>query len=171
MTTQTAVPSHTKLNPTVVKATNKMKHYLSDSGIWKVIAEFVDPNGRVMHSEGESVVGVSKTGIVNDVWVSSDEINRRNTYLITVPQRGVGGMETSSQDPDQPCLRGTFNVDRNILHFKYRMDGSAINGYEIITRKKDTCYVYGENYDGEKLLATWTAMMNKKKMQKTQTTS
>jgi hypothetical protein len=144
-----------------------MKHYLSDSGIWRIIAEFVDPDGRVMYSEGESVVWVGDTETTNDVWVSSKEINRRNSYSITT-NAADGCMEVKSINPDLPQLKGTFNVDCNILHFKYEMEGTTANGHEIITRKSNTCYVYGAHYEGTELVLTWTGMMNKKKMQKPQ---
>jgi hypothetical protein len=137
-----------------------MKHFLSDSGIWKIIAEFVDPDGNVMHSEGESVISVSETEIINDVWVVSQDINRRNTYRIKPVAKNK--MIAESTNPDLPQLTGTFNVDRNILHFKYQMEGSELNGYEIISRKRNVCYAYGAVYNGNTLRHTWTAVINKK---------
>lgn len=136
-----------------------MKHFFSDSGIWKVIAEFVDPDGKVMHSEGESVISVGSDEIINETWVASEEINRRNTYKITPVSKSE--MVAESLNPDLPHLTGVFSLDRSMLHFKYQVDGSSVNGYEIISRKDSVCYAYGAIYDGNTLLQTWTATLNK----------
>jgi hypothetical protein len=139
-----------------------MKHFLSDSGIWKVMAEFVDANGRVMLSEGEVVNAVSKDEIVTDVWVASENVNRRNTYKISEPSASGEGMTARSTNPELPSITGTYNIDKNNLHFKFRMEGSDVNGYQLTTRKGNTCYAYGAQYQGDKLLVTWTATLNKK---------
>ncbi len=136
-----------------------MKHFFSDSGTWKTTAEFVAPDGRVMLSEGETVISVGKDGVMSEAWVASEEINRRNTYRI-IPVSATE-MTAESVDPYQPYLTGALNIDRNNLHFKYRMEGSAVNGYEIITRKGTVCYAYGALYNGNSILQTWTATLNK----------
>jgi hypothetical protein len=113
-----------------------------------------------MYSEGESVVSVDNTEIINDVWVASKGINRRNTYRITHVSKCQ--MIAESINPDLPRMTGSFDIDRNILHFRFQMDGSRQNGHEVITRRRNVCYVCGALYDGDALLQTWTATINRK---------
>jgi hypothetical protein len=137
-----------------------MKHLFSDSGDWLVYAEFIDPFGKVMLSTGKADISVDENGIVNDTLVSSRKINRRNGYRI-IPA-ACGEMITESIDPDQPFLTGLLDIARNNIRFKFRMDGSDVNGYETILRKRDVCYAYGELYDGATLLQRWSLMMNRR---------
>jgi hypothetical protein len=71
-------------------------------------------------------------------------------------------MVAESTDPDMPRVTGALKIDRNILHFRYQVDGTGVNGYSIISRKRNVCYTYGAHYDGSTPLMTWTAMVNKK---------
>ncbi len=138
-----------------------MKHFLSEPGTWKVASEFVDPAGKVITSQGESVISVDRFGITNDQWLSSDEGSRQNSYRITPVS--ATEMTALSIDPEQPTLLGTLSVEGGKLFFKYRREGSAINGYEIISRCRSTCYSFGALFDGEKLLQNWSATLNKTK--------
>jgi hypothetical protein len=141
-----------------------MKHFLSDSGIWKVMAEFVDAEGREMHADGEVVNWVGKAEIITDLWVESEGIKRRNTYKVKNLTSSGNEMIAESLSADLPHLTGTYNIEHNILHFMYHVEGTGVNGYQITTRKHGTCYAYGAHYDGGKLLMTWTAMLNKKEV-------
>lgn len=136
-----------------------MKHYFSEPGTWKVTVEFVDSKGNVMNLEGESVISMDETGITNTMYVASEKINRRNEYRIT--NVSATEMAVESTDSNQPRLSGKFNVERNNLFFKYRIDETATNGYEILSRHQSVSYAYGALYDGDTLLGTWTAISNK----------
>ncbi len=136
-----------------------MKHFFSDSGNWKVVAEFLYPDGTVMSSEGEAEIMVDKGGIFNEVRVDSLEIVRHNTYKITRVSKLE--MFAESLDPDLPRLTGALRVDRNMLFFKYEMAEGDVNGYQIIHRHDTVCYTYGALYRGDMLTNTWTATLNK----------
>jgi hypothetical protein len=135
------------------------KHLLSDPGTWKATAEFVDPEGHIMTSEGEAVITAGPNEMISNVWIASDEINRSNSYRIAPvsPTR----MSCESLSPDSKRLTGTFNVDRNMLFFKFRLEGCGVGGYQIIHRNGDVCYAHGALYDGDTLIQNWMATLNR----------
>nr|WP_320059370.1 hypothetical protein [uncultured Bacteroides sp.] len=137
-----------------------MKHLLSESATWQTISEFVTPDGKISHAEGESVISISETEIVNESWAQLDGVRRMNNYKITP----ISSLEFVSEsiNPELGKQSGKFNVDRNYLFSKFKIEGTTLNGYEIIRREEDTCYAYGALYDSDLLINTWTATMNKK---------
>ena len=136
-----------------------MKHFLSESATWRVISELVDPAGKVVLSEGEAVVSVGRSVITNMQWLKSDEHFRRNDYRIT--PISATEMTIFPLAPDEPVRLGMLRVEGGKLFFKWRRDDSSLNGWEIVTRWRSTCYSYGAFYDGDRLLHNLSQTFNK----------
>ena len=124
-----------------------------------LFSEFVSPDGTVMNANGGSFISVIPTEIINEAWVASKKINRRNSYRITP----VSPTEYASEslNPEFGHQTGRFQIERNMLFFKFRIEGSEMDGYEIICRQSSVCYAHGALYDGKNLLNTWTTVSNK----------
>jgi hypothetical protein len=136
-----------------------MKHLFSESAIWKTTSEFVTPNGEISTAKGQSVISVGETEITNESWADVGGIRRMNNYKTT----RVSGSEFTSEslNPELGKQTGIFNIDRNTLFSKFRIEETSLNGYEIIRREYDICYAPGALYDGDALVNTWTATMIK----------
>jgi hypothetical protein len=138
----------------------KPQHFFSESGTWKVTGEFVAPNGNAMLSEGEAIVTVGSDGeIINRVRVASKKINRRGIYRI-VPV-SPEEMVCESLASASKRLTGRFNVDGNMVFFRYKMEDSERGGYLMIHRQDAVCYTHGTLSDGDTLLQEWSATLNK----------
>lgn len=136
-----------------------MKHLFTESAVWKTTSEFVSPEGTISHAKGESTISVGEAGITNKSWVELGETKRVNNYKITP----VSSFELTfeSLNPELGKQTGIFNIDRNTIFSKFRIEDTALNGYEIIRREEDTCHVQGALYDNNTLINTWSATMRK----------
>jgi len=137
-----------------------MKHFLSESATWQTISEFVTPDGKISHAKGESMISVSDMEIKNKSWAQLNGIKRTNDYKII----SISPLEYiyESLNPELGKQIGKFNIDRNTLFSKFKIEGTTINGYEVIRREKDVCYAQGALYDDDSLINTWTATMYRK---------
>lgn len=138
-----------------------MKHFLSESAVWQTTSEFVSPNGEISNAKGESVISISKTELTNESWAQIGDVKRINNYKI-IP---VSPTEFSykSLNPELGKQTGVFNIDRNTVFSKFKVEATSLNGYEIIRRENDVCYAQGALYDGYKLVNTWNAILIKTK--------
>ncbi|MDR2040229.1 MAG: hypothetical protein LBQ60_20100 [Bacteroidales bacterium] len=136
-----------------------MKHFLSESAIWKTSSEFVAPDGKISFAEGESVISIHGTEITNESWVQLESIKRSNHYKIT--RVSPSELIFESFNPELGKQTGIFNIDRNTVFSKFKIEETSLNGFEIIRREADTCYTQGALYDNDSLVNTWSAVMNK----------
>ncbi len=136
-----------------------MKHLLSESGSWLTNSEFVAADGSITIAKGMSVIFIEEKVITNESWAQVGNIRRKNNYRII----SVSNTEYTSKsiNPELGNQVGIFNVDRNTLYFKFRVEKSSLSGFEIIRREGNTCYVNGALYDQDNLINTWTAIMTK----------
>lgn len=136
-----------------------MKHFLSETAVWQTTSEFVTSDGTTSHARGKSVVTVSETEIINESWAQMGEVKRINNYKITPVSPNELIFE--SLNPELGKQTGIFNIDRNTVFSKFKIEGSSLNGFEIIRREENTCYAQGALYDNDTLINSWTAIMNK----------
>ncbi len=136
-----------------------MKHLFSESALWKTTAEFVAPDGTISGAEGESLISIRGTEIINESWVQLGELRRTNNYKITP----VSATEFNSEslNPELGKQIGIFNIDRSTIFSKFTIENSALGGYEIICREGDICRAQGARYDGNTLINTWSATIRK----------
>jgi len=134
-------------------------HLLSETAKWKTESEFVSPDGIISKATGESYIIVKKQEIRNDSWAVFGGMKRVNNYKIRIVSNYEYHFE--SLNPELGIQKGIFNVDRNLIYSKFTIEGTNLNGFEIIKRLDDICYANGSLYDGEKLINTWNAVMNK----------
>lgn len=137
-----------------------MKHFLSESAIWQTISEFVAPNGEISNAEGESVISVFETEIINESWAQVCNVKRVNDYKITPVSLTEFSYE--SLNPELGKQTGMFNIDRNTVFSRFKIEATSLNGYEIIRREGDICYAQGALYDNDGLINTWNATLTKK---------
>lgn len=136
-----------------------MKHFLSESTVWQSSSEFVTPDGQIAYAKGESVISVNEKEIINESWVQMGSIKRINNYKITPLSQYEFAFE--SLNPELGKQTGIFNVDRNTLFSKFKIEGTSLNGYEIINREEGVCYAQGALYKNDSLINTWNATMKK----------
>lgn len=136
-----------------------MKHLFTESAVWETTSEFVSPEGKISHAKGESIISVNETEITNKSWVELDKIKRVNNYKITPVSPFK--LTSESLNPELGKQTGIFNIDRNTIFSKFKIENTTLNGYEIIHRQGDTCLVHGALYDNDTLINTWSANMNK----------
>lgn len=136
-----------------------MKHLFSKSVIWETTSEFVAPDGEISYAKGKSVISVGEMEITNKSWADIGGIRRVNNYKITpvTPSEFI----SESVNPELGKQTGIFNIERNTVFSKFRIEGTTLNGYEIIRREDTICYAQGALYDGDILVNTWTATMCK----------
>lgn len=134
-------------------------HLLSETGKWKTESEFVSPDGIISKATGESNIVVNKQEIRNNSWAVLSNIKRINNYKIT--RITDNEYQFESLNPELGNQKGTFSIDRNTIYSKFTIEGTNLNGFEIIKRLNDICHANGALYDGEKLINTWNAVMNK----------
>ena len=134
-------------------------NFLSETVLWITSSEFVDSKGNISRGQGESEINVSEELITNNSWVVMGGNKIENNYSI----RKVTDTryQYSSQNPDLGIQKGFFDINRNYIFSKFRIEGTSLNGYEVIERKYDICYANGALYDGNELINTWTAEMRK----------
>lgn len=136
-----------------------MKHFLSESTVWQSSSEFVTPDSKIVYAKGESVISVNENEIINESWAQMENIRRINNYKITPLSQSEYTFE--SLNPELGKQVGIFNVDRNTLFSKFIIEGTSLNGYEIIRREDNVCYAQGALYENDSLINTWSAMMKK----------
>ena len=135
------------------------KHLLSDTAEWMTNSEFVDKDGNIMRAIGEAKIMVAGGVISNESWTCIDGKRVCNCYKID--------KETESRyhfECDNTALgkqTGDFNIDRNVLFSKFRVNDTSMKGFEIIVKDEDECLVYGTLYDGDELVNTWRTIMVK----------
>lgn len=136
-----------------------MTHLLSETAKWITESEFVYPNGEISKAMGESEIIVSGKDISNNSWVLLGKTKRTNKYKITVITDNEYQFE--SLNPELGIQRGFSHMDRNIIYSKFIIEKSNLNGFEIIKRIGNTCFANGALYDEQKLMNTWSAIMQK----------
>lgn len=136
-----------------------MKHLFSESAVWKTISEFVSPDGKITHAEGESVISVQETVIMNESWAILNNTKRVNNYRIT----SISPYEFifDSSNPELGKQTGVFHIDRDRVFSKFKIVETTLNGFEIVRRENDVCFVQGALYDNDTLINTWSATMHK----------
>lgn len=137
-----------------------MLHFLSESAIWQTTSEFITPDGNISYAEGESAVSVSETIITNESWVQIDDVIRRNNYKITPVSSTEFSYESLNLELGKQT--GVFNINRNTVFSKFKVENTFLNGFEIIRKEDDVCYAKGALYDNDKLINTWNATLKKK---------
>lgn len=137
-----------------------MKHFLSESALWETTSEFVIPDGHISFACGESVITVNDKKIINESWAQMENIRRVNNYHIT--RLSPSKFYFESLNPELGKQTGSFHRDRNTLFSKFKIEGTSLNGYEIIRREEDICYSEGALYDNDSLINTWSATMKRK---------
>jgi len=137
-----------------------MKHLFSESTLWYTTSEFVAPDGKISRAKGESVISVGTAEITNESWVEMEGVRRKNNYKITPVTQSE--FTSESFNPELGRQTGIFNIDRNTIFFKFRIENTSFNGYEIIRREDTVCYAQGALYNNNTLINTWTATMYKK---------
>ncbi|HCO67508.1 MAG TPA: hypothetical protein DIT04_07115 [Dysgonomonas sp.] len=135
----------------------KYKNLLSESAVWNTVSEFIDPEGNITSAEGQSVITLSSSGIINDSWVRNADGQIRNKYVIS--KNSETHFTYVSHNPALGVQEGFYDVNRNYIFSKFAIQGTEMNGYEVIRRVEDVCYASGALYDGNKLINTWTAAM------------
>ncbi len=136
-----------------------MKHLFSESATWQTTSEFVSPDGNISSAKGESVISVGQMEITNDSWAELGGVKRTNNYKITPLSQTE--FTSESLNPELGKQIGLFHIDRNCIFSKFRIEGTALNGYEIIRREENLCHAQGALYDDDRLINTWTAVMKK----------
>lgn len=138
---------------------NMMNNFLSEEAVWESISEFVDSNGKAMICKGKSRIKFEGEMIVNESFSSFGEKTLTNDYEI----RFVSENRYSyiSRNPALGIQTGFFDVNKNTIYSKFSIKESKLNGYEIIRRIDDTCYVNGALYNGNELINTWSATLYK----------
>jgi len=137
------------------------KHLLSESAIWSTVSEFVDAQGNISRGEGQSTIEVTGEQITNDSWIDPPNGRMENKYNI----RKISDTRYlyTSQNPALGIQEGYFDVNKDYVFSKFRIENTNLNGYEVIRRVDDTCQTSGALYDGNTLVNTWTATMSKMK--------
>lgn len=137
-----------------------MIHLFSESATWDTTSEFVSPEGESSYAQGQSVISVREQEIINDSWAQIGKIKRINEYRI-IPVSS-SKMISDSLNPELGKQTGIFHIDKNRIFFKFKIEGTTLNGFEIIRREGDTCFAEGALYDKDELINTWNATMIKK---------
>ena len=133
---------------------------LSESAIWKSTSEFVDANGDISSGIGESRIEVSNTMIYYESWLELNGCKITHNYQIV--KKDETRYSFRSEHQAYGTQKGVFNADRNILFSKFIVEGTELNGFEVIIRKKNECEFKGALYKNDELINTWTSMMLKK---------
>ncbi len=134
-------------------------HLLSETAKWITKSEFVSPKGIITRANGETNIVIGDKYIENHSWVLWGESKRVNNYRITLVS--CNEYQFESLNPELGIQEGMFNIDRNTVFSKFTIKDTNLNGFEIITRQADTCYVNGALYNDNKLINTWNATMVK----------
>jgi hypothetical protein len=134
-------------------------HLLSESAVWNSISEFISSDGTITEAIGETSIVIKENEIINNSWASLGESKRINNYRIKIISKNE--LRFESLNPDLGIQKGKINIDRNTIYSKFIIENTNLNGFEIIRRENDLCYVNGALYDGENLINTWNAKLSK----------
>lgn len=140
-----------------IKTTEPVLHFLSKSGVWHSISEFVDAQGVVSRATGMSTIEVSTEGITNRNYAELDGKRLCNDYEIRVVSPDE--FHYRSANPALGIQQGTFHVRGARLYSNFVITDTALHGFEIIRCEGNTCFADGALYDGDRLINTWTAML------------
>lgn len=143
-------------------ANNYKNHFLSETAVWESVSEFVSPDGTVSEGRGESAIHIEGGLITNESWVIMQDKKMENMYEIK-PQT-ENRYQYISNNPSLGIQRGYFDVLHNIIYSKFLIQETELNGYEIIRRIDSTCYANGALYNGDELINTWNAVLQKKEI-------
>lgn len=133
---------------------------LSETAVWRSTAEFVDAEGNISSGIGESRIEISAFGITNESWLELKGNKIINNYQIF--KEDDHKYQFQSDNMTLGIQKGCFNVDRNILFSKFVVEGTDLNGFEIIVRNKNECHAKGALYKNDQLVNSWRAVMVKK---------
>ena len=136
-----------------------MKHFLSESALWYSESEFVDPQGNIAKASGESKITVTENEILNENWAEMGSQRRINNYRI-VPVSNTE-YHSESLNPELGIQIGQFNIDRNIVYSRFCIEGTELNGFEVIVRENNECRAFGSLYSANQLVNTWKAALVK----------
>lgn len=141
------------------KVMEQTKNLLSETATWTTYAEFMDAEGKITKEKGESAILVGEKEIINKSWAGTGGKKITNDYRITPVAAHAYRYE--SVNPALGIQKGMFHIDRNRLYSKFHIEDSLLSGFEIITRNGDSCHAYGALYQGNELVNTWYAVMEK----------
>lgn len=136
-----------------------MPHFLSDEGVWKTESEFTDAKGVISRVDGESVITIEKGLIRNYSYAVVNGEKVVNDYRIEPVNERYYRFE--AHNPALGTLAGSFRIDRDIIYSKYHIRGESLNGFELVVREGSVCRAYGTLYDGDELINSWVARMEK----------
>lgn len=136
-----------------------MKHFLSESALWYSESEFVDPQGNITKTSGESKITVSENEIINESWAEMDSHRRVNNYRI-LPVSNTE-YHSESLNPELGIQVGQFNADRNVIYSRFGIEGTELNGFEVIICENNECRAFGSLYNANQLVNTWQAILVK----------
>jgi hypothetical protein len=135
------------------------QHLLSEPGTWITQSEFTDAEGGISKASGETVISIDGLHFQNCSWVNLNGTRLANDYLISKVNDRL--FEYISKNPALGLQKGTFHIDRNRIYSRFIIETTSLNGFEVIVRRGNYCYTEGALFDGDKLLNTWTCIMEK----------
>ena len=133
------------------------QHLLSEPGKWLTQTEFTDADGQISKASGETVISIKESQLQNDSWIDLKGKKLSKTYAITRINERL--FEYVAKNPALGLQKGTFHVDRNRIYSKFSIENSMLNGFEVIVRRGNCCYVEGALFDGETLVNIWTSVL------------
>lgn len=68
----------------------------------------------------------------------------------------------TSLNPALGVQKGFFDVFGSNVYSRFRIEDTELNGYEIIRRTDNTCFANGILYNGNEVINTWSATLNKR---------
>lgn len=138
----------------------EVKHLLSESATWITDSEFIDRDGKVSEGEGQSEIKVDGDVITNRSHVIVGDEMILNDYVIV--KKSGRDFDFTSDNPSLGKQRGKFHLSGDTMFSKFIVEGTDMNGFEIITRDDKICYAEGALYDNDEIINTWAAVMTKK---------
>ena len=132
---------------------------LSESATWRVTLEFVDANGNISSGIGENRIKVNHSMITNESWMQMDAGKIINNYQILKSDENRYCFH--SDNTELGIRKGCLNVERNVLFSKFLVEGTDLNGFEVIIRNRNQCNGKGALYMKDNLVKTWTSIMVK----------
>lgn len=139
---------------------NANLHFLSESCIWESTSEFTDSNGNISKGNGISDIKVLKDKITNNSYAELDGKMIYNDYEIYAESTII--LHSRSLNPILGIQKGIFHVNGSKLFFDFTIENTSMRGFEIIRREGNICFSDGALYNGEKLINTWSAILQKK---------
>lgn len=138
----------------------KTLHFLSESAIWETTSEFVTPTGEVSKGTGESIIKIDGDLIINESWAILQGRKIENNYKIE--RLSVNHYQYTSLNPTLGIQKGFFDISGSNVYSRFQIEGTELNGYEIIRRVNHTCFADGILYNGSEVINSWNALLNKR---------